>query len=63
FSPFLMNNTFTVASVLTGLTLFTLGAVKSRLTLTNWFKSGMEMLLIGGAAAIVAYGIGYILGN
>ncbi|RPA60766.1 hypothetical protein EF384_04175 [Aerococcus agrisoli] len=62
-NTFLMANTFAVACVLTAITLFILGASKSRLTHTNWFKSGMEMLLIGGAAALVAYGIGVILGG
>ena len=62
-NTFLMANTFAVACVLTAITLFILGASKSRLTHTNWFKSGMEMLLIGGAAALVAYGIGVLLGS
>ena len=63
FSPFLMENTFVVAGVLTGLTLFILGAIKSKLTLTNWVRSGMEMLLVGGAAALIAYMIGFMLGS
>lgn len=62
-STFLMENTFIVASILTGLTLFILGAIKSKLTLTNWVRSGMEMLLVGGAAALIAYMIGFILGS
>nr|WP_246819053.1 VIT1/CCC1 transporter family protein [Aerococcus sp. HMSC10H05] len=63
FSPFLMENTFVVAGVLTGLTLFILGAIKSKLTLTNWVRTGMEMLLVGGAAALIAYMIGFMLGS
>ncbi|MGY0836096.1 VIT1/CCC1 transporter family protein [Aerococcus urinaeequi] len=63
FSPFLMENTFVVAGVLTGLTLFILGAIKSKLTLPNWVRSGMEMLLVGGAAALIAYMIGFMLGS
>lgn len=63
FSTFLMENTFVVAGILTGLTLFILGAIKSKLTLTNWVRSGMEMLLVGGAAALIAYMIGFILGS
>ncbi|MHA7119001.1 VIT1/CCC1 transporter family protein [Aerococcus viridans] len=62
-STFLMENTFIVASILTGLTLFILGAIKSKLTLTNWVRSGMEMLLVGGATALIAYMIGFILGS
>lgn len=52
-----------MAGILTGLTLFILGAIKSKLTLTNWARSGMEMLLVGGAAALIAYMIGFILGS
>lgn len=63
FSTFLMENTFVVASILTGLTLFILGAIKSKLTQTNWVRSGMEMLLVGGAASLIAYMIGFILGS
>ncbi|MFE2777717.1 VIT1/CCC1 transporter family protein [Aerococcus urinaeequi] len=62
-STFLMENTFIVASILTGLMLFILGAIKSKLTLTNWVRSGMEMLLVGGATALIAYMIGFILGG
>ena len=62
-STFLMENTFIVAGILTGLTLFILGAIKSKLTLTNWVRSGMEMLLVGGATAFIAYMIGFILGS
>lgn len=63
FFPYLLRHAFLTASVLTGTTLFTLGAVKSQITQSNWFKSGLEMLIIGGLAATVAYGIGYILGG
>jgi len=59
--PFLAANTFVVACVLTGLTLFGLGAQKVRITNKNWFVSGMEMLILGGVAAAAAYGIGVLL--
>ncbi len=38
--------------------LFTLGAVKTRITKLNWVKSGVEMLAIGTASAIFGYLIG-----
>ncbi|GEK90150.1 VIT1/CCC1 transporter family protein [Alkalibacterium putridalgicola] len=63
FSPFMMENAFLLASILTGITLFILGALKSRVTQSNWFRSGLEMLLVGGLAAIVAYLVGYLLGR
>lgn len=63
FIPFLLENAFLLASILTGTTLFTLGAVKSRITQSNWMRSGMEMLTVGGLAAVVAYLVGFVLGG
>lgn len=57
---FVQNNTFAVASILTGVTLFILGALKVRITDRNWFLSGLEMLIVGGIAAASAYGIGVL---
>lgn len=59
--PFIKNNTFTFASIFTGITLFILGALKVNITDQNWFLSGLEMLLVGGIAAASAYGIGVLL--
>ncbi len=53
--------TFGTAGALTGLTLFALGAIRARITDRNWFVSGMEMFLIGGVAAVAAFGIGHLL--
>ncbi len=61
FSGFAAANQFVMASVLTGLALFTLGALKVQVTRRNILVSGLEMLLLGGIAAAVAYGIGYFL--
>lgn len=63
FFSFLNDNAFFIASILTGVTLFLLGSLKSRITQSNWLKSGLEMLFIGGLAAVSAYGIGFILGG
>ena len=63
FVPVLNDHVFFVASVLTGVTLFLLGALKSLITQSNWLRSGLEMLVIGGLAAVSAYLIGYILGG
>jgi VIT1/CCC1 family predicted Fe2+/Mn2+ transporter len=56
-------HTFATASVLTGITLFALGALKVRITGHNWIKSGLEMLLVGGLAAAAAYAVGHFLGG
>ena len=61
FIPLLRARSFLFAGVLTGLTLFVLGALKTALTTRSWLRSGLEMLLVGGAAAAAAYGIGYVL--
>ena len=52
-------HTFGAACVLTGLTLFGLGAIKVHLTGRNWLTSGLETLLVGGVAALAAYAIGH----
>ena len=54
---------FITSNILTFTTLFILGAVKTVVTKGNWFKSGLEMLIVGGLAAMAAYGIGVVLGG
>jgi len=61
FVPLFKQNTFIVACILTACTLFLLGASKVKITGTNWFRSGFEMLLVGGLASGAAYLIGYFL--
>lgn len=61
FIPNLSINMFALSSVLTGLTLFILGALKTKVTGKNWIVSGLEMLLVGGLAASAAYLIGILL--
>ncbi len=57
----LVFNDFFIASGLTGVTLFFLGAVKYRITGRNWFRSGIEMLVVGGLAASAAYLVGALI--
>ena len=54
---------FTVSIILTALVLFTVGALRSILIARPWYRAGVEMLLVGAAAAVVAYGVGYLLGQ
>jgi VIT1/CCC1 family predicted Fe2+/Mn2+ transporter len=61
FTAGMQTHTFATACVLTGLTLFALGAIKVRVTGRNWMMSGLETLVIGGATAVAAYGVGYAL--
>ena len=44
-------NSFTVSSALVGVTLFALGAVKTKITGRPWLGSGIETLVVGGITA------------
>lgn len=48
-----------VSFVLTAVMLFVIGASKTKVTKKQWWKSGFEMLLIGGLAGVS----GYLIGN
>jgi VIT1/CCC1 family predicted Fe2+/Mn2+ transporter len=52
---------FPISLLLSALALFALGAAKVFVTGLNFFRSGLEMLLVGGLAAGVAYGVGALL--
>ncbi|MEK6857223.1 MAG: VIT1/CCC1 transporter family protein [Nanoarchaeota archaeon] len=59
--PFLLMSTkdgMISSVVLSSVVLFGIGAVKSKLTIGHWLKSGFEMVLIG----LVAAGGGYLIG-
>ena len=49
---------FAVASAVTLLTLFVVGALRALVTPMRWFRAGIEMLAVGSVAAVVAYGVG-----
>lgn len=64
--PYLFNfpgNKFSAAIFTTALALFLVGSARVRITGKNWFRSGFEMLLIGGTAAAAAYIVGLIIGG
>ena len=46
---------FVMSVAITGSTLFGLGAIKSQFGVGVWWKAGLEVSGIGGAAAAVAY--------
>jgi vacuolar iron transporter family protein len=58
--PFIlgMENAFTLSAWMTGAAFFAIGTLKSRWALTAWWRSGLETLLIGGVAAMIAYVVG-----
>jgi len=63
--PFVLGfgGAFGMASVATGVVFAAIGAIKSRWSPRPWWRSGLETLVVGGGAAVVAYAIGAWLRN
>jgi VIT1/CCC1 family predicted Fe2+/Mn2+ transporter len=61
FFPSLIAAPFVWSSVMTGVAFFVVGALKSRFVAQRWWLSGLETLMVGGAAAVIAYGLGSFL--
>ncbi len=59
--PISLETSFPIATVLSALALFAVGAAKVFVTGRNWLRSGLEMLIVGGLAGGVAYAVGYLL--
>jgi VIT1/CCC1 family predicted Fe2+/Mn2+ transporter len=49
------------STVMTGLTFFAIGSLRSYWSPTPWWRAGLETFLIGTAAAAVAYLVGVVL--
>ncbi|MBM3229575.1 hypothetical protein FJZ26_04030 [Candidatus Parvarchaeota archaeon] len=59
--PFLffpVGQSMVIALALAALTLFAVGAYKAKITVGKWWKSGLEMMVIGGLAALAGYIVG-----
>jgi len=61
FSEIIKANVYLLSVIMTFIAFFFIGSAKVYVTKKNWLKSGLETLFVGGAAAIIAYGIGYFL--
>ena len=62
--PFLFGgagNAMMIATVMTGLAFFGIGAMKSKWSTARWWRSGLETFTIGMVAAGAAYGVGALL--
>ncbi|OHB03582.1 MAG: hypothetical protein A3B03_02560 [Candidatus Zambryskibacteria bacterium RIFCSPLOWO2_01_FULL_42_41] len=49
---------FSVAIAATAISLFVVGALRTLVTGSHWLRSGLEMLFVGGIAALAAYIVG-----
>lgn len=54
---------FAWSAVLTAVAFFAVGTLKSRFVEQAWWKAGSETLVLGGAAALLAYVVGLALQN
>jgi VIT1/CCC1 family predicted Fe2+/Mn2+ transporter len=63
--PFLFkfSNSFMVSAIFVVITLLGVGSLRSLYTKKNIVTSGIEMLVVGGFAALVAFGAGRIIAN
>ena len=52
---------FLISCIMTAVTLFLIGAWRMIIIKQGWLQGGLEMLLVGGIAAILGYTIGNIL--
>lgn len=50
-----------IATIMTGITFFGIGALKAKWSTAPWWASGLETFMIGMIAAGVAYGVGALL--
>lgn len=58
--PFVLglSDPFFISVLATLMTFFLIGSGKAHWSLSSWWRSGLETLLIGGVAALLAYGVG-----
>ena len=56
---FSTDHQFAVSSLLAAGMFFSVGAARTLITKGNFLKAGIEVLIMGGIAALVAYGVGW----
>jgi VIT1/CCC1 family predicted Fe2+/Mn2+ transporter len=63
--PFVLGLPATIeaSTVMTGLTFFSIGSLRSRWSPAPWWRAGLETFVIGISAATIAYLVGMLLGG
>lgn len=54
-------NKFIFSLMIVFISMFFVGAVRAKFTKKGYFESGLETLFIGGFAAVVAFGVGFLM--
>jgi vacuolar iron transporter family protein len=61
FSPMIEEKQFIIAAVLTGVAFIIVGGIKAKVVKESWTRAALETLLLGGAAAIIAFYVGLFI--
>lgn len=51
------------AAIVAAIGLFSAGALVSRITARQWWYGGLRQLILGGAAALITFGVGALIGT
>lgn len=63
FAPDTVANPYLWSTLITSAAFFGVGTAKSWFIEQPWYREGFETLVVGGAAAALAYGVGMLLGG